>query len=78
MDRTEKIMDEISSLLKGLPEDKIKEVKEFIKLIKRKDEQIIVDRSSLISLMGSIDQEDVEMMRASIEEACERIEINGW
>ncbi len=78
MRKVENTIDEIYMLLKDLPEERIREVKEFIKSLKEGEAKQKEERSNIISLMGSINPEDIEIMRLAIEEDCERIEINGW
>ncbi|MEW6455119.1 MAG: hypothetical protein AB1410_00190 [Acidobacteriota bacterium] len=71
-------LEEIFILLKDLPEERIKEIKDFIEFIKKKEAPFPKEKGALLSLMGSISNADAEAIKLSIEEACERIDINEW
>ncbi|MCH8318014.1 MAG: hypothetical protein IIA88_05895 [Bacteroidetes bacterium] len=36
------------------------------------------DKDGLLNLVGTIDKEDLEIMRKVIEEECENIDRDGW
>jgi len=78
MAKRKKIIDEIVEILNGLSEEKIIEVKDFIDLIKRKENSLIFDKANMVSLMGSITPEDIETMKLAIDEACEKIDLDEW
>jgi hypothetical protein len=78
MAKRKKIIDEIVEILNGLSEEKIIEVRDFIDLIKRKENSLIFDKANMVSLMGSITPEDIETMKLAIDEACEKIDLDEW
>ena len=66
--------EEVMAIIKTLPPVEMKEVKDFAEFLKeRKSPEA---KKSFTEFCGIIDKNDIEIMKASIEEGCERIDAN--
>ena len=63
--------------LETLPEDLQQRVLEYVQALQKQARRGIPG-ARLLSLAGTIAQDDVVLMRQTIEEACERVDPHGW
>ena len=69
--------EELLSSLDVLDSEDIDLVTDYVRALKEKRERL-ADRKKLMSLAGSIPKDEMEQIRAAIEEGCERIDHEGW
>ncbi len=68
--------EEVMAIIKTLPPVEMKEVKDFAEFLKGRKRPAA--KKSFTEFCGIIDKKDIEIMKASIEEGCERIDANEW
>ena len=69
--------EELLSGLDVLGSEDINLVTDYVRELKEKRERL-TNRKKLMSLAGSIPKDEIEQIRAAIEEGCERIDHEGW
>ncbi len=72
-----KIEDQVLQKLKGLPYESQWRVLEFTRALAELSPKGIPGRD-LISFAGTIQSDDLIIMQKVIEEACEKVDANGW
>ena len=72
-----KVQKELLIALGNLPEEAQHQVAEFARtLTMRRTSGSLA--STLLTLGGSIDPQDLQKMAEAIQEGCERIDVDGW
>lgn len=71
------IIDEVVEQLQVMPQNLQWQVLEFVRTLV-KVEVSGTPGKSLLHFAGSIPPDDLQLMRESIEQDCERIDVNEW
>ncbi|RLB18422.1 MAG: hypothetical protein DRG63_02435 [Deltaproteobacteria bacterium] len=68
---------QINDQVSGLSLEKQQQVLKFIQSL-AKEEIVGVPGNSLIGFAGTIDPGELKVIEKSIEDACERVDLNEW
>jgi len=71
------IIDEVVEQLKVMPQNLQWQVLEFVRALV-KAEVRGTPGQQLLSFAGSIPPDDLQLMRAAIEQDCERVDVDEW
>lgn len=68
---------ELTEDLEHLGEEDIERVAAYARSLKEKSERQ-ARKTEIMKLAGSIPKEEIDQIKAAIEEGCERIDREGW
>ena len=71
------IIDEVVEQLKAMPQPLQRQVLEFVRSL-AKTEVRGTPGQQLLRFAGSISSDDLQLMRAAIEQDCERVDVDEW
>jgi len=71
------IIDEVVEQLKVMPQNLQWQVLEFVRALVNAEVRG-TPRQQLLRFVGSIPPDDLQLMRAAIEQDCERVDVDEW